>query len=322
MFAKTCEVFELIKPFIRRTPLLKGDSDEGIVYFKMENLQFTGSFKLRGALSKVLTLSKEEKRGLITTASTGNHGLACISAFKESKVSGVIYLPGNVSQYKLAKLKALVGESGVKVVGKDTAESEAVARSDAAKANGCYISPYNDTTVASGQGTIGLEVIEQLKLEGVAPDNVYIPVGGGDLITGIASTIKALYPDCRIVGCSPENSPCLELSVKAGRVLREGEFKNDDTYSSGTAGGIDDDSFTVEACSFLVDEWIQVSEKEIKEGVRFMFDKFKQVVEGAAGCGVAGYTREVVSGGASGGVSVVVCCGGNVDAKLFAKMIS
>ena len=78
LFAKTCEVFELIKPFIRRTPLLKGDSDEGIVYFKMENLQFTGSFKLRGALSKVLTLSKEEKNGLITTASTGNHGLACI----------------------------------------------------------------------------------------------------------------------------------------------------------------------------------------------------------------------------------------------------
>lgn len=155
----------------------------------------------------------------------------------------------------------------------------------------------------------------------MVPDNVYIPVGGGGLITGIAGVIKALVPGCRVVGCSPANSPCLEMSVKAGRVLREGEFKNEDTYSSGTAGGIDDDSFTVEACSFLVDDWIQLSEEEIKGGVRFMFGEFKEVVEGAAGCGVAGWKKDERREGGERGVSVVVCCGGNVEAKEFAEMI-
>lgn len=118
LYSKSVTQHQLIKRFIRKTPLLHSkEVGNGSVFFKMESRQLTGSFKLRGALSKVLTLSEEEKKGLITTASTGNHGLACMRAFAQGKVGGVIYLPGNVSQYKLNKLKALVGEGGVKVVG-------------------------------------------------------------------------------------------------------------------------------------------------------------------------------------------------------------
>jgi len=314
---KTIHLSELIKPHITTTPLIYGDNDPP-TYFKMESRQITGSFKMRGALSKVLTLTAEEKRGTITTASTGNHGRACARAFNIGRVHGTVYLPCNVNKFKLDKLKAIMGEGNVKVVGRDAAEAEAEARGDADKAGGCYISPYNDVTVSAGQGTAGLELLEQL--HGVIPNHLYVPVGGGGLIIGIACAVKAEYPSCRIVGCSPENSPCLEMSVRAGRILSDGEFKNSPTFSSGTAGGIDADSFTFSAASYLVDDWIQVSEDEIAGGVKFMFEEHKEVVEGAAGCGVTGWRKDWKR--KHGEVCVVVCCGGNVDGKEFAEMIT
>ena len=307
---------ERIKSHVHRTPVERNYSNANLS-FKCECDQLTGSFKLRGAFAKLTNLTKKS----ITTASTGNHALATTHALNVLKGIGMefnaqIFVPQNCNQVKLKKLKAL--NSPIKQFGFDAVEAEREARRVAKERGITYVSPYNDFDIMSGQGTVGVEIIEQCpKVEAV-----FVPVGGGGLIVGIAAYIKAVRPSCKIVGCSPTNSACLDLSVKAGRILREDEFPNQDTLSDGTAGGIDDDSCTYDFCSgegSLVDEWVDVSEEEIKTGLRLVMDDHKKIVEGAAGVSVGSYLK--VKERYAELNCVVVLCGRNISTSTFCDIV-
>ena len=200
------------------------------VYFKCENLQHTGSFKARGALSKILSLNDSASTQGIVTASSGNHGAACAFAMQKVGVKGIVYVPETASETKIAAIRRLGAE--VRLFGTDGLDTELEARAQA-EANGMtFISPYNDADVIAGQGTIGLELLTQL------PDvhMVYLAVGGGGLIGGVASALKALKPSVEVIGCSPVNSNVMEKSVAAGEIL---DLPSLPTLSDGTAGGVE-----------------------------------------------------------------------------------
>jgi threonine dehydratase len=247
-----------IAPFIRRTYLepsayysrLTGAN----VFFKCENLQHTGSFKARGALNKLLSLDDSDRARGVVSASTGNHGAAVAFAATKVETEALIFVPEKAAPSKVASIERLGGQ--VRVHGADSVEAERHARAFATEKGLAFVSPYNDPLVVGGQGTIGLEVAEQLP----DVDAVFASVGGGGLIAGIAAAVKWARPAARIVGCWPHNSQVMLQSIKAGQIL---DLPSEPTLSDGTAGGVEADSITFPLCRDLLDELETVSEAEI-----------------------------------------------------------
>ena len=303
-----------IRPFVRFTPLEPsadlGDENGGDVFLKLENIQHTGSFKVRGAFNRLLSLSNEERRAGIVAASSGNHGLAVAHGMRRLGIPGTIYLPKGASPAKIAKLEQL--GASVEFHGTDCGETETFARQQAFEAGQVYISPYNDPIVLGGQGTIGLEILERLP----AVDCIMVSVGGGGLISGIAGAVKAVRPQVRIVGCLPANSPVMAASVEAGRVV---DMETHDTLSDGTAGGMEMDAITLAPCRELVDDWALVSETEIKEALVRVFNRQRLVIEGAAAVTVAGFMQ--MADRLSGKTVALVICGGNIDMTVFKRIV-
>ncbi|MEM9473429.1 MAG: pyridoxal-phosphate dependent enzyme [Pseudomonadota bacterium] len=289
------------------TPLLRSclelpDGTE--LHFKTENFQTTGSFKFRGAMAKLTSLPTEQP---LITASSGNHGIACSLAARMTGHRLTVVLPENVARAKLAKVESF----GTEVIlhGAESGLAETHARSLAAGGEYVYVSPYNDSEVVAGQGTIGLELLEQLP----HIDNVFVSMGGGGLISGIGSVLKAHQPGCRIIGVSAANSAALAASMKAGRVV---ETQHLDTLADGVAGGVDEDAITLELATEVIDRVVNCSEEEIVSALRTLAWTEKQLVEGAAGLALAGYMADPDE--YAGQVSVVVLCGANFDkAKLL-----
>ncbi|MFO7531194.1 MAG: pyridoxal-phosphate dependent enzyme [Candidatus Limnocylindrales bacterium] len=195
---------ERIRPQLLTTPLVPavGLSAEldSLVLLKCENLQHTGSFKVRGALNKVLSLAPAELARGIVTASTGNHGAAVAYAARIVAAEALVLVPDDANPSKLAAIERLGGR--IQVHGSDSVESEMGARALAAEYGATFISPYNDAQVIGGQGTLALELLDQV--DSLAA--VYVAVGGGGLASGVAGIIKALSPSTRIIGCSPAAS--------------------------------------------------------------------------------------------------------------------
>jgi threonine dehydratase len=241
-----------IRPYIRETILehslslsRPGGPD---VYCKLENLQHTGSFKARGAMNKLLSLPEPVLAQGIVTASTGNHGAAVAWSAGTLGAQGLVFVPHGSSPTKIAAVERLGAE--VCFHGHDCAEAEAFARQYAAEQGLAYVSPYNDPQVVGGQGTIGVELLRQID----SIDTVYVSLGGGGLISGVAGYLKSVRPGIRIVGCSPENSQVMIQSVAAGRIL---DLPSLPTLSDGTAGGIEPGAITFAAvaiASYLKDQ--------------------------------------------------------------------
>ena len=294
------------------TPLLQSISlsqdATADVWLKLENQQHTGSFKYRGALNKLLDLSGDIRT--IVTASTGNHGLAVAKAMTALNHKGTIYLPETADAYKVTALRTY----GVKLVfaGQDGVEAEQAARDDAEKHNHTFVSPYNDWAVLGGQGTIGLEILSQID----PIDYVFASVGGGGLIAGVASVLKAHKPSVQIIGCSPERSPVMHESIRANRIV---DLPIQPTLSDGTAGGIEPNTITFPLCQALVDEWITVSESEIAAGMRRIFQEHNIMIEGAAGVVVASFLKMQTE--LAGKHVVLILCGGNIEAEHFKTII-
>ncbi|QQS43194.1 MAG: threonine/serine dehydratase [Acidobacteriota bacterium] len=309
------EAYSRVAPHVRRTCLehspYYSKKTGAEVFFKSENLQHTGSFKLRGALNKILSLSKEELARGIVTASTGNHGAAVAYALRIAGASGTVYVPEGASESKLANIRRLGAE--IEVFGEDSNESERRARQVSEGSGAVYVSPYNDPLVVAGQGTVGLEMHEQL------PDleAVFVAVGGGGLISGAGGFLKSVSPGIRVVGCSPENSKVMEESVKAGRIL---ELESFPTLSDGTAGGVDLDSITFEMCREFVDEWVSVSEDEIRASLVEFIDAEHRLIEGSAAVAIAAFLktaenyREQKIG--------IVLCGGNIGTSVLKSVLA
>ncbi len=275
--------------------------------FKAENFQRTGSFKFRGALSKLTTLNTDVP---IITASSGNHGLALSTAATITGHKLSVVLPETVAKEKLNKIEAL----GVETIlhSDDSGLAEQHARALAETEGKVYVSPYNDETVIAGQGTIGLELMQQVP----HLDMVFVAMGGGGLISGIGSVLKAFSPQTRIIGVSTAHSAALDASIRAGEVV---EVTHSETLADGCAGSIDDGAVTLGLATEVVDELLTCSENDIADGVRSIAWEEKMLVEGSAGLALAPWraNRERYAGL----TSVVVLCGANFDRETILPVI-
>ncbi len=309
---KITEAEKRIRPYLRETPLeysyVLNKMTESEVYLKLENIQVTGSFKARGALNKILLLAKSNAK--IVTASTGNHGLGVANALLVVKKEGTIYLPKNAS---VAKVEAIrMRGVPVEFYGESGEETEHYVRKLSETTGQIYVSPYNDEDVVAGQGTIGVELLRQLpKL-----DAVFISIGGGGLIGGIASYLKAVNPKIEIIGCLPENAPAMYECIKAGKII---EVSEKPTLSDGTAGGIESGSITFGICQQCVDSYITVTEEEIIASMKLVIKYHHQIIEGSAGVAVAALIKEKERFRKK--KVAIIICGGNVSETVLKSLI-
>ena len=220
--------------------------------------------------------------------------------------------PGRRRSVKIAQIRRL-GAEIVLVEGTDTSRAEMAARRAAEERGITYVSPYNDPRIIAGQGTIGKEILE----DGAAPDAVVVSVGGGGLISGIATWIKASSPSTLVIGASAANDRAMAASIDAGEIITP-HFEP--TFSDGTAGGLEDDTITFDICRALVDRWVDISELEIARAVASMVDDHHHLVEGAAGVALAAATHFADTN--PGTRVVAVSCGANVGATSLEAMLA
>ena len=284
-----------IAPFVRVTPLEY--SAETGAYLKLEHLQHTGSFKFRGASNKIALLTQEQVAAGVVTASNGNHGLGVAAAASARGVAAEVFVS---SQVALAKARRIEGRGArLHHAGEDPLAAELAARRAAADTGRVYISPYNDLDVMAGQGTIAVELEQQLP----RLDAVFVAVGGGGLIGGIGSYLKAVSPRTKIIGCWPEHSPVMLRCIEAGAIVEVDELP---TLSESTAGGLEPGSVTFDVCRQVIDRGVLVTEREILNAMRLLLETEHWLVEGAAGVALAAYLKEV-DRWQSKRVAVIVC---------------
>lgn len=299
--------YKLIRQYLQKTPAVKSEILSELlnadIYLKCENQQKTGSFKVRGAFNKLLSLTDEQKQQGIITASTGNHGAGVAYAGSVLNVPATIFAPKNSSKAKLEKMQQYTAK--IVLAGSDSAETEKLARDAALERHLPFVSPYNDLSIIQGQGTIAVELLSQI----ANIDAVYVSVGGGGLISGIGSYLKAINPQINIIGCLPENSPAMSEAVKAGYIK---DVPCLPTLSDGTAGNIEADSITFPICQNVVDKFILVSEDDILKAMQLIYQEQGFVIEGAAGVSVAAAMKD----NQQHRTSVVILCGGNVNEQI------
>jgi threonine dehydratase len=293
-----------VSPLQRSGPLSARFGCE--VLLKCEHLQPTGSFKIRGATNKMQILPGPARRSGVTTASTGNHGQAVARAGALAGVHVTVYVAASAARPKIDAIRALGAQ--LVVVDGPPIEAELRARRDAAEQGKTYISPYNDADVMAGQGTIGMELLEQAD----ELDAVFISVGGGGLIGGVGTALKSHRPQVRVVGVWPENSPCMLRAMEAGSVV---ECAEQDTLSDATAGAIEPNTVTLPVCQAAIDETVTVSEGQIGEAMRLLAETEHWIVEGSAGVALAGLRKSMSA--YRGRKVAVVLCGRNIALDRF-----
>lgn len=303
-----------IRPYIRKTILeyspYYSSLTDADVHFKLENLQHTGSFKLRGAMNKMLSLNRKQLERGVVTASTGNHGAAIAYGTGKLDATGIVFVPQNASLGKVQAIERLGAE--VKYFGEDTADTEAQARKFAEKNSLTYIPPYNDLQVIGGQGTIALELAKELN----KIDTVFVALGGGGLISGIAGYLKSVHPSVDIIGCSPQNSQVMIRSIDAGKIL---DLPSLPTISDGTAGGIEPAAVTFDLCRELVDQYETVTEKEIRESLKEFLQTQHMLIEGSAAVAVAAMVKR--RNRLAGKNVVVIICGANIGVEVLKTVL-
>ncbi len=274
------------------------------VLIKAEHLQYTGSFKVRGALARLSTLSDADREAGVVTASSGNHGLGVAYALSVLGGRGVVYVPTQASPTKLDAIRRYGVE--VRLEGTDGLDAELAARAHAEGSGRPYISPYNDLDVIAGQAGIAYELLEQAGPRGL--DAVVVAVGGGGLVSGVAAVLKRANPDLLVIGASPANDAAVAHSVAAGAI---GTFAATPTLSDATAGGLEPGAVTYALCRGLVDSWVLVEEADIAAHLRLFLDAHHQLIEGAAAVALAA-TRQA-AGQLEGRRLAVISCGANIS---------
>ncbi len=315
VYDEVLQAEQRIRPYIRETPLeyslALSQQYHAEVFLKLENLQHTGSFKVRGAMNKLLSLTPAEKARGVVTASTGNHGAATAFGLRILNLQGTIFVPENASPTKVAAIKRY--SATIETYGADCLEAELYAQQYVRENGLTYISPYNDPQVIGGQGTIGVELERQA--ENI--DAVFVSVGGGGLISGIAGYLKQVLPNnVKIIGCLPENSPEMALAVQVGHHI---QMEPKATLSDGTAGGFEPGAITFELCQQLVDEYVLVSEEEVAAALRLMLEMQHQLIEGSAGVAIAGFQK--LHPKFIGQNVVIVLCGANISLSMLKQIL-
>lgn len=283
------------------------------VLVKCEHLQRTGSFKARGSMAKILTLTDEQRERGVVTASTGNHALGVGNALKTLGGRGIVYLPENASPSKVAALRRYGLE--IRAEGTDSGVLEPKARAYAAEHDLTYVSPYNDPDIIAGQGTVGVEILEQLA--GEMLDAVVVAVGGGGLVSGVAAVLKKHLPNVKVYGASPVRDAAMAASVEAGEIV---QVDGQDTLSDGTAGSVEPGSITFDLCRRLVDDWVLVSEDAIRAALRMVIDTEHQLVEGSAAMAFAAAQDRRTE--LAGKRVAIVSCGGNISSSTLVAALA
>ena len=284
---------------------------DGEVWLKLDLMQRTGSFKFRGAVSKIMSLSEEELDRGVISASTGNYALAVSEAARLRGRRATIFVAEDIDPSRLELLRA----RGVDVVidGAEAWDAEKRARQVAKDEGKIYVSPYNDPLVVGGQGTCGLEISKQ------RPD-VEIAVfacGGGGLVSGSAGWLKSHDPNVEIIGVSPANSPVMYESLKAGRMI---EMETSPTLADTCAGNIDLDTITLALCQKYVDDVVLLTEEEIERAIRLVFEEHRLVAEGSAVLSVGAVCQSPDR--FKGKKVVLVVCGRNIGVGLFKRIVA
>ncbi len=314
LFDAIVEANRAIRPQVPVSPLQVSGPLSSLfgceVLLKNEHLQPTGSFKVRGATNKIRILGTAVRHKGVTTASTGNHGQAVARAASLAGVPVTVYVAASAARPKIEAIRSLGAE--LVVVPGPPIEAELLARRHASEQGRIYISPYNDLDVIAGQGTLGMELVEQ------APDldAVFISVGGGGLISGVGTALKKLSPKTRIVGVWAENSPCMLRAMEAGEIV---DVEEEETLSDGTAGAIEPGSVTLPICGKVIDETVTVTEAAIGQAMRLVADAEHWIVEGSAGVALAGLAKRAES--FRDRKVAVVLCGRNIALEKFLRAI-
>lgn len=307
-----------IRAHVRETPLRHSSrlsaSTGANVFLKLENLQETGSFKLRGAANKLLLLPREQAARGVIAASNGNHALAVAIIGRKLGIPVEVFVSEHVDPVRRNRIEYL--QAVVQTVNGDSLLAEQTARRTADRSGRTYVSPYNDRDVIAGQGTIAAEILRQLSQSGSSgPDAVFVAVGGGGLIGGIGSHLKTVSAVTEIVGCWPENSPVLYECLRAGEII---DVPEKPTLSVSTTGGMEAEAVTLAIAQQVIDRKVLVTEAEILAASRRIYREDDQLVEGAAAVAVAAFLKS--AGDYAGKTVVIVICGGNADPALEARI--
>jgi threonine dehydratase len=280
------------------------------VHLKLECLQETGSFKIRGATNKMLTLTPDEKARGVITISTGNHGRAVSFVAGRLGIKATITIPGGTPQNKVDAIKSLGGEI---VVGGETYDEAEEHGFRLEKERGLtMVNAYDDPFVIAGQGTIGLEILEDLP----EIDTAIVPMSGGGLISGIALALKSASSAKRVVGVSMDRAPVMYHSLKAGRIITMDE---EETIADSLRGGLGpDNKHSFRMIQEYVDDFALVSEEEIAAAMAFALEQHHLVVEGGGAVGIAALLFDKVR--EAGRNVAVVLSGSNVDIPLLLKI--
>ena len=308
------EAHERCQDYLSPTPLeyslyLSKEID-GIVWLKLDSMQRTASFKFRGALNKILSLTEEELDKGVVSASTGNYALAIAEAMAIRNRRATIYVAEDIDPSRLELLRA----HGLDLViyGKGAWDAEKEARRVAEAEDKIYASPYNDPIVVGGQGTCGYEISKQLP----DLDAAFFACGAGGLLTGSAGWLKSRNPNVEVLGVSPENSPVMYESMRNNKIV---EMETFPTLADTCAGGVDLDSITLELCQRYVEEIVLLTETEIEESIRLLFEQHRLVVEGSGALGVGGLLKRKER--FKGKKVIAVVCGRNIDLEVFKRII-
>jgi len=303
-----------IAPVVRHTPLVRSEAlSERIgaeVHLKLETVQNTGTFKVRGAANKILSLPDEARRRGVITVSTGNHGRAVAHVARQAGSSAVVCLSTLVPANKVEAVRRAGAE--VAICGKSQDEAAEEAARLAAERGLTMVNPFDDPLVIAGQGTIGLELMDDLP----ELDAVLVPVGGGGLISGIALALTSVDPAIRVIGVSMERAPVMYHSQQAGKPVLLDE---EETLADSLGGGIFlDNRYTFAMVRDLVDDLVLVSEEEIARAMAFALEHEHLVLEGAGAVGVAALLAGKAEG--LGRRLALVLSGGNVDLAALLKI--
>lgn len=305
-----------IRPMVRETELIEAGDFARItgaaqIHLKLECLQNTGSFKIRGAANKILSLSDEEKQKGVITFSTGNHGKAVAYVAGKTGIHAIVCLSEHVAPYRVKLIEAL----GAEVVRKGRSQDEAEAHyHELQAARGlAAVVPFDDPWIIAGQGTVALEILSRL------PDTqvLLVPLSGGGLLAGMALVAKSINPRIHVVGLSLERSPAMLESLKAGRPVA---VEEKDSIGDSLLGGIGvENRYTRLLVEKYVDEHLVIEEKEIKDGMFYVFEEHRLIIEGAAAVGIGALLHRKID--VRDKTVAVVLSGSSIDSKQYVRVI-
>jgi threonine dehydratase len=309
------EARKRISQIINRTPLIQStilsEKVSRNVYLKLENVHEVGAFKVRGAANKILSLSLEERKRGVATYSTGNHGMAVAYVAKKLGINAVVCISNRVPKAKVDSLKRLGAQ--IEIVGDSQDEAGVRCYELEIEKGLTVIEPFDDPHVIAGQGTIGLELLEDLP----HLKDVIVPLSGGGLLSGIGLALKSNDRDIRVTGVSMERSAVMFESLKAGKPIMLAESE---TLADSLLGGIGlDNQYTFQMVQQYMDDVVLIPEEEIAYSMAFMMDKHRMIMEGAAATGIAAVLGSKIPH-QEGDIAVIIS-GQNVDLSVLLTLI-